>query len=130
MQYHVPHPHYPHLSVHFLSTFHSLIPSDIALSKSLLGSKASAGGLVSLLRLGLSDLGGNSFDGHMEMICFSSDLPTSAFTMGGDMGAAGVGGDNGPIGKVIGGGEEVRNCCMVGGGGEDGGVGAGGEKSV
>jgi hypothetical protein len=86
--------------------------------------------LVGLLRVGLPVLGGDCFGGHTEIICCSSDLPTSTLTSGGDMGAAGVGGDNGPLGKAIGGGGEVRNCCMVRGGGGDGGVGAGGDKSV
>lgn len=86
---------------------------------------------------------------HNELLtCFSGDLPTSPFTSGGEMGAAGVGGDNGPLGKVIGGGGgggggggmlhggEVGHCCRARGGGGDGaacccsGVGGGGGKSV
>jgi len=38
------------------------------LSKSLLGSKAGAGGLASLLRAGFSVLGGDCFGGDVEMI--------------------------------------------------------------
>ena len=44
------------------------LPSRIALSKSLLGSKAGAGGLASLLRAGFSVLGGDCFGGDVEMI--------------------------------------------------------------
>lgn len=44
------------------------LPSRIALSKSLLGSKAGAGGLAGLLRVGLSVLGGDCFGGDVEII--------------------------------------------------------------
>jgi hypothetical protein len=57
----------PQTFVNIFELNHNL-PSRIALSKSLLGSKAGAGGLAGLLRTVFSVLGGDCFGGDVDII--------------------------------------------------------------